>query len=125
MTDAKAKELLHATIGEFVVRGFTISAQTETTVQMVKPRRFDFLPALLWFLVFGVGVLIYVFYYMSKRDETVYIRIHGDEVVIDGQAPAGQEPLARQGLDALNRWVFYGIVSILVVIIVVGLSRNV
>ena len=62
MTDAKAKELLRATIGEFVVRRFTIIAQTETTAQMVKRKKFGLLPALLWFLVFGVGLLVYVFY---------------------------------------------------------------
>ena len=31
--------------------------------------------ALVWFLLCGVGVLIYVFYYASKRDEGVYLQV--------------------------------------------------
>ncbi len=27
-----------------------------------------------WFLVCGVGVLVYVFYYASKKDDAIYLR---------------------------------------------------
>ena len=31
--------------------------------------------ALLWFLLFGIGILVYLFYYMAKSDERVTLEV--------------------------------------------------
>ena len=62
---------------------------------------------------------------MSKSDETVYIRTQGDQVVINGPAPAAPEAVEGTGPIELNRWVLYVFVGVLVIIIVAGLSSNV
>ena len=82
MADSEAHTTLQDTIEDHASRGFTVSSQTETTAQMVRSKEFNLVPALLWFLLFGIGVLVYVFYYMYKRDETIFIRVQGGEVSV-------------------------------------------
>ena len=82
MADSEAHTTLQDTIEDHVSRGFTISSQTETTAEMVRAKEFNLLPALLWALVFLIGVLVYVFYYMYKSDETIFIRVQGGEVSV-------------------------------------------
>jgi len=59
-------------------QGYQIISQTDATAQMRKPRTFSFLWAALWFLLFGVGILVYVFYYLSKEDKIILIEV-GEE----------------------------------------------
>ena len=82
MADSEAHTTLQDTIEDHASRGFTVSSQTETTAQMVRSKEFNLVPALLCFLLFGIGVLVYVFYYMYKRDETIFIRVQGGEVSV-------------------------------------------
>jgi len=62
-------------ITEFVLRGYRVVSRTETTAQLVRPKVFSFFWATAWFLVCGVGVLVYLFWYASKRDEVLYLSI--------------------------------------------------
>jgi uncharacterized membrane-anchored protein len=41
----------------------------------VRPKKFSFLWALLCFLLFGIGILVYVAYYLAKSDQTVYLEV--------------------------------------------------
>ena len=82
MADSEAHTTLQDTIEDHASRGFTVSSQTETTAQMVRSKEFNLVPALLWFLLFGIGVLVYIFYYMYKSDETIFIRVQGGEVSV-------------------------------------------
>lgn len=60
-------------IAAYVRRGYHITERTEHSVQLVKPKKFSFFWATAWFLVFGVGILVYLFYYWAKRDQVVYL----------------------------------------------------
>lgn len=72
------REILQKEINGYVRRGFHVASQTDTTAQLIKPKKFSFWWALLWFLLFGVGLLIYVLYYLAKKDETVYLEVSPD-----------------------------------------------
>jgi len=74
----KRKEILEREIGIYGKRGFHVVSRTDTTAQLMRPKQFSCLWATLWFLLFGVGLLIYVFYYMSKSDEVVNIFVDED-----------------------------------------------
>lgn len=65
---------LQQRIDWYVRNGYRVLSQTETAAQLVKPKTFSFPWAAAWFLLCGVGVLVYIFYYASKKDETVYLR---------------------------------------------------
>mgnify|MGYP003424308987 CR=1 FL=1 len=48
--------------------GFTVNSLSDTQIQFKKEKTFSLLWATLWLFVFIVGLLIYIFYYMSKSD---------------------------------------------------------
>ena len=73
-------ELARAIHG-YVRAGYLVTEQTATTAQLVRPKRFSCLWATLWLCVFLVGLLVYVFYYMSKKDETIYLQVVNDRLV--------------------------------------------
>ena len=67
--------ILDREITKYIKRGFRVTARTDTTAQLIKPKKFSFLWAFLWLLCFGVGVFVYLIYYWSKRDETAYLEV--------------------------------------------------
>jgi hypothetical protein len=64
---------LRAEIDRLIRDGYRVVSETETSAQLVKPKAFSFIWALIWFLLLGFGVLIYIFYYMAKKDTVVYL----------------------------------------------------
>ncbi len=68
--------ILDREIAKYIKRGFRVIARTDITAQLIKPKKFSFLWAILWFLLLGVGILVYLIYYWSKRDETIYLQIN-------------------------------------------------
>ena len=62
----KPDEPLQAHIAWYVRGGYRVVSQTDTTAQLVKPKEFSFGWAVFWFLFFGVGVLVYLFYLRGK-----------------------------------------------------------
>ena len=77
-TDSAA---LQTQINEYVSDGYHVQSQTETSAQLLKPKVFSFVWAFIWFLLLGVGVLVYIFYYMSKNDQTVYLYVENGQVL--------------------------------------------
>jgi len=75
MSTDDRQTILQQEINKYVRRGFRVVSQTSTTAQLVKPKKFSFLWAALWLLVFGVGIFIYLLYYAAKRDKQVYIEV--------------------------------------------------
>lgn len=69
------RAILQREISGYVKKGFRVVSQTDTTAQLVKPKTFSFLWALLWFLLLGVGLLVYLIWYWAKRDETIYLEV--------------------------------------------------
>lgn len=67
------RRLLEQQIDGHLQRGYRVVSQTDTAAQLVRPKSFSFIWAMAWFLLCGVGVLVYVFYYASKSDDTVYL----------------------------------------------------
>jgi hypothetical protein len=51
------------------------------TAQLVKPKKFGFIWALVWFLLFGIGLIVYLLYYWGKRDQTVYLEVDNRGVI--------------------------------------------
>ncbi len=64
---------MDARIGVYTSRGWQVTNRTAEGVQLRRPKTFSLLWALAWFLVFGVGVLVYIFWYMAKKDEVIYL----------------------------------------------------
>lgn len=74
---AERSRLLDEEVGQYMRDGFFVRHRMDTTAQLVKPKKFSFLWALLWLLVFGVGIVVYLIYYAAKRDEGRYVEVDG------------------------------------------------
>ena len=55
--------------------GFTVNNLSDTQMQFRKEKSFSLLWAILWLFVFIVGLLVYIFYYISKRDDIVTVTL--------------------------------------------------
>lgn len=69
------RDILQREIASYVKNGFIVVSQTDTTAQLIKHKKFSFLWAVLWFLVFGIGLIVYLIWYAAKRDTTVYVTV--------------------------------------------------
>ena len=74
-TEAELSDGLDRTIQYWASKGYTLQTRTTTTAQLVKRKKFSGFFAFLWFLCFGVGIVVYLLYYLSKRDRWVYVSI--------------------------------------------------
>lgn len=72
--------LLAKEIQRYIKQGYRVVSQTETTAQLVRPRRFSCLAATLWTLLFGIGLIFYLFWYLGKKDDTIYLQVAGDRI---------------------------------------------
>lgn len=57
----------------YVRRGYQVVNRTDTTAQLVRAKSFSFWWATFWFLFFGFGIFLYLFYYLAKHDSTLYL----------------------------------------------------
>lgn len=72
-------EILQREIKSHIRRGYIVVSQTDTTAQLVKRKRFSFFWALFWLILgIGVGLVIYIFWYASRKDQTVYLTVNED-----------------------------------------------
>lgn len=72
---ARRRQILEKEVASYSRRGYRVVSQTDTTAQLVKPKQFSFLWATLWLFVFGIGLLVYLFYHWSKKEEVVYLMV--------------------------------------------------
>jgi multisubunit Na+/H+ antiporter MnhB subunit len=75
ISEAERSRELEEEISQYMGRGFFVRQRTATTAQLMRPKRFSFLWALLWFLVFGVGIVVYLIYYAAKQDQGRYLEV--------------------------------------------------
>jgi len=72
------KEILQQQIAKYSRKGYQVVSQTDTTAQMRKAKTFSLIWAILWALLALVGILVYIFYYMAKKDKIIFIEV-GEE----------------------------------------------
>lgn len=75
LTVAARKAILDHEVTKYVRKGFRVQSRTDTEAQLVKPKKFSFLWAALWFLMLGIGLIVYLLYYAAKKDEQVYLQV--------------------------------------------------
>ena len=67
--------VLQQSVAHYSAHGYRVVSQTDTTAQMMRPKRFSFVAAVLWFFLFGIGLLVYIFYYLAKRDSLLFVQV--------------------------------------------------
>lgn len=66
---------LQREIQHYVKRGYRVVSQTPTSAQLVKPKQFSCLIATLGALLLLIGLLIYLFWYMSQKESIIYLSV--------------------------------------------------
>jgi hypothetical protein len=74
--------LLDEEIRKYTRRGYRVVNQTANSAQLVRPKKFNCLLATCCLFMALLGVIIYLFYYMAKRDDVIYLRVVGDRVQV-------------------------------------------
>jgi hypothetical protein len=85
---------LKAQVRFLVQQGYTVTHQDEKSAQLMRKKQFSCLIAFLTLFIFGVGFLLYLIWFLAKRDETIYLEI-------DQQKPMAVSPGVAK-LGALN-----------------------
>jgi hypothetical protein len=75
VSEEERSRRLEEELQQYARDGFFVQNRTATTAQLIKPKKFSFIWALLWFLVFGIGILVYLLYYAAKQDEGRYVEV--------------------------------------------------
>jgi hypothetical protein len=75
VSEAQRSQDLEEEIAQYMHDGFFVRQRSGTTAQLVRPKKFSFIWALLWFLLFGIGIIVYLIYYAAKQDEGRYLEV--------------------------------------------------
>lgn len=70
---------LKAQIKELTSKGYVVTVQDQTTAQLVRRKQFSCLVAALSFFFFGIGFLLYLFFYLAQSDDTIYLDLSTQE----------------------------------------------
>jgi hypothetical protein len=90
LSENERSATLDAQVARYVAAGYRVVARTPFTAQLVKPKVFSFAWALVWFLLLAVGFVVYLMYYLSKQDSTVYLTVDLDGTIrtqMSGERP--------------------------------------
>ena len=82
LTLQQRMEILDREISGYTGRGFRLQSRSDTSAQLVKAKSFN----LFWALVFlftGIGLILYVLYYWSKKDEILFIQVDPYGRIVD------------------------------------------
>lgn len=63
--------MMDAKVMEYARKGYLVVSRSNTQVQMLKKKEFSFAIALLGLLTWGAVTVLYIFWYMAKKDEIV------------------------------------------------------
>lgn len=78
----QAHPLLANEIQKYVRQGYRVINQTATSAQLVRPKQFSCLWATIWTLMLGIGLIFYLFWYASKKEDTIYLQVIDDKVKV-------------------------------------------
>ena len=73
--EASREALLDREVQKYVRWGYRVVSRTPTTAQLVRPKRFSLILALLGLCLAVVGLVVYVLLYMAARDSQVYLTV--------------------------------------------------
>ncbi len=115
--------ILDERIFRYAKSGYRVVHRGDNSVQLLRPKTFSFLWALVWFFIgLGTGLLLYLFYYRAKKDETVYIEVANSGLIREasggGVSVLGWILLSVMFLFFLSVWLlllfpFFGILLVL------------
>ncbi|MGA2821658.1 MAG: hypothetical protein ABSF61_13540 [Anaerolineales bacterium] len=71
----RRRDILQKEIGRYIRKGFRVVSQTDTSAQLVKPKRFSLLWAIIWLILAVLPFILYLLWYWSRKDQVVYLTV--------------------------------------------------
>jgi len=59
----------------YTLNGYEVVDRDRLEIQLFKKKKFSYLSAFFWFLLLGVGLVIYILYYLLRGDTNVSIKV--------------------------------------------------
>lgn len=75
IADSERRAVLERVIAENTARGWRVTSRDDYTAQLLKPKEFSALAAFMFFLLLGIGLLIYLFIYAAERDTLAFCSV--------------------------------------------------
>lgn len=69
------RAILDQEITRYVRKGYRVLSQTDTSAQLVRPKRFNLLLAVLLLVLMVLPFIVYLLMYLAARDTTVYLSV--------------------------------------------------
>ncbi len=69
------RAILEREIQSYVKKGYRVLSQTDTSAQLLKPKRFSWLLAIILLILMVLPFLVYLLMYIGAKDKTVYITV--------------------------------------------------
>jgi ABC-type Fe3+ transport system permease subunit len=67
--------VLQAEISRYVLKGYRVTTKTARSAQLLKPKKFSVLWAMVWLLLVVLPFVLYLVWYGVKRDEHLYLTV--------------------------------------------------
>ncbi len=83
---------LQAQITYLTLHKYVLIFQNEKTAQLVRRKRFSFLIAFVGVLLWFIGFIVYLIWYLAKEDDTIYLDISTQPSVISPPAKSLPTP---------------------------------
>ena len=110
----KAPGDLKAQVRIAVEHGYQVVSQTHTTAQLMRKKQFSCLIATVLFLCFAIPFFIYLFYYLGKKDDYIYLDIETQ--------PSKEELQKSIKAESEKMWFAkHPIATILIALFIIGL----
>lgn len=67
--------ILDKEVKSYVKQGYRVLSQTPTSAQLVKPKKFNLLIALICLILAVLPFVLYLLWYLAAKDSTVYLTV--------------------------------------------------
>ena len=132
------KESLTKAVNYYISKGYQVTSQTDMGTQLVRKKKFSFLALILLSLIWIVPGVLYLLYYLVKKDESLYITVNEDSKlkftdhdgnvhIIDDWDQFIDPPKPKQAEDdpgvQKETWVIIGLLIFTFIILMIVLSQ--
>lgn len=81
MTLDMRRNVLEREIQQYVRKGYRVISQTDTSAQLLKPKKFNLILAVLLLILMVLPFIVYLLMYMAAKDTTVYITVDANGTI--------------------------------------------
>lgn len=75
LTKDERTAILDREVQKYVKSGYRVNSRTDTTAQLVQPKKFSFLLFIVLLILMVLPAVLYVVWYMVKKEGAIYLTV--------------------------------------------------